>query len=85
MKTYSYFPGCSLKSMSTPYDISTRRVVELFDVKFEELEDWNCCGATSYMSVNELMSFAISARNLVIGGESGERFSYSLQCLLCSS
>ncbi|MFQ5788767.1 MAG: heterodisulfide reductase-related iron-sulfur binding cluster, partial [Thermodesulfobacteriota bacterium] len=46
MKSYSYFPGCSLKSTSTPYDISTRLVVERLDVKFEELEDWNCCGAT---------------------------------------
>ncbi len=71
MKTYSYFPGCSLKSMSTPYDISTRRVVERLDVKFEELEDWNCCGATSYMSVNELMSFAISARNLALAERVG--------------
>jgi heterodisulfide reductase subunit B len=71
MKSYSYFPGCSLKSMSTPYDISTRRVVERLDVKFEELEDWNCCGATSYMSVNELMSFAISARNLALAERVG--------------
>jgi len=28
------------------------------------LEDWNCCGATAYMSVNEVLSFALSARNL---------------------
>jgi heterodisulfide reductase subunit B2 len=72
VKTYSYFPGCSLKAMSTPYDISTRRVAELLDVKLEELEDWNCCGATSYMSVNELMSFAISARNLVLAERAGK-------------
>lgn len=72
MKSYSYFPGCSLKSTSTPYDISTRRVAELLDVKLEELEDWNCCGATSYMSVNELMSFAISARNLVLAERVGK-------------
>jgi heterodisulfide reductase subunit B len=29
-----------------------------------ELEDWNCCGATAYMSVNEALSFSLSARNL---------------------
>ncbi len=72
MKSYSYFPGCSLKSTSTPYDISTRRVVELLDVELEELEDWNCCGATGYMSVNELLSFAISARNLVLAERVGK-------------
>jgi heterodisulfide reductase subunit B len=72
MKSYSYFPGCSLKGMSSSYDISTRRVAELFDVELEELEDWNCCGATSYMSVNELMSFSISARNLVLAERVGK-------------
>lgn len=72
MKSYAYFPGCSLKSSATPYDISTRRVAELFELDLEELEDWNCCGATSYMSVNELMSFAISARNLVLAERTGK-------------
>lgn len=36
-----------------------------------ELEDWNCCGATVYMSVKETVSFAISARNLAIAEKSG--------------
>jgi heterodisulfide reductase subunit B len=47
-------------------------VVELLDVELEELEDWNCCGATGYMSVNELLSFAISARNLVLAERVGK-------------
>jgi heterodisulfide reductase subunit B len=46
-------------------------VAERLDVRLEELEDWNCCGATSYMSVNELLSFAISARNLVLAERAG--------------
>lgn len=71
MKSYSYFPGCSLKAMSNAYDTSTRRVAELFDIRLEELEDWNCCGATGYMSVNELLSFAISARNLALAEKAG--------------
>ena len=62
MNSYSYFPGCSLEGMTSSYDISTRRVAEVFDLDLVELEDWNCCGATSYMSMNELLSFSISAR-----------------------
>ncbi len=34
--------------------------------KAEELEDWNCCGATSYMCIDEGSAFLLSARNLSI-------------------
>jgi len=30
-----------------------------------EMRDWNCCGATSYMSIDESSAFLLSARNLV--------------------
>lgn len=71
MKSYSYFLGCSLQAMSSAYDVSARRVAEFFDIGLVELEDWNCCGATGYMSVNELLSFAISARNLALAEKTG--------------
>jgi heterodisulfide reductase subunit B len=38
----------------------------------EELRDWNCCGATAYMAVNEVKSFALSARNLALAEKQGE-------------
>jgi len=43
----------------------------LLDVKLEELDDWNCCGATSYMSVDETQAFELSARNLSLAGAKG--------------
>jgi heterodisulfide reductase subunit B2 len=36
------------------------------DHPLEELTDWNCCGATTFMSVRELYAFAVSARNLAL-------------------
>jgi len=39
------------------------RVLQL---KLEELPDWNCCGATSYMSIDERSAFLLSARNLAM-------------------
>jgi heterodisulfide reductase subunit B len=42
-------------------------------VGLKELEDWNCCGATMYMSVDEAISLAISARNLALAERSGCR------------
>ncbi|MBN1918743.1 MAG: CoB--CoM heterodisulfide reductase iron-sulfur subunit B family protein [Verrucomicrobia bacterium] len=63
---YTYYPGCSVGATSRWYDISLRAVAKALDVELAELEDWNCCGATAYMSVRELMSFCISARNLAL-------------------
>jgi len=63
---YTYYPGCSITHTSKPYDISTRAVFARLGIGLHELEDWNCCGATVYMSVKETVSFAISARNLAL-------------------
>jgi heterodisulfide reductase subunit B len=63
---YTYYPGCSLEVSNKAYDISARNVAKALGADLVELEDWNCCGATNYMSVRELRSFAISARNLAL-------------------
>ena len=68
---YVYYPGCSLQSTAQAYDASTRVVCRLFDIELIELEDWNCCGATAYMSIKEILSFAMSARNLALAEELG--------------
>lgn len=63
---YTYYPGCSVKSTAPMYEESTLESIKPLGIKFHELNDWNCCGATAYMSIKELTSFAISARNLAI-------------------
>jgi heterodisulfide reductase subunit B len=68
---YSYFPGCSGEATAKAYDMSTRAVCQKLGIELEELDDWNCCGATSYFSIRELLGFAISARNLAIAEQAG--------------
>ncbi len=68
---YAYYPGCSLKATGRAYDESTKAVAGKMGVELEELEDWNCCGATTYMSVRELLSMSISARNLSLAQRKG--------------
>jgi heterodisulfide reductase subunit B len=70
---YLYYPGCSLESAAKPYDESLRAVFRALGIKLTELDDWNCCGATMYMSVNETVSLAISARNLALAEKNGFR------------
>jgi heterodisulfide reductase subunit B len=68
---YTYYPGCSLESTSKAYDESLRTVFRLLGHELEELEDWNCCGSTAYMSVAETMALAVCARNLALAERRG--------------
>jgi heterodisulfide reductase subunit B2 len=63
---YAYYPGCSLKGTGRAYEESLLAVLQTLGVEIEELPDWNCCGATSYMSVDELSSYALAGRNLAL-------------------
>lgn len=68
---YAYYPGCSLEKTQKGYDQSVREVFKNLGVELVEIEDWNCCGATIYMSVKETVSLAVSARNLAIAERMG--------------
>jgi heterodisulfide reductase subunit B len=66
MKKYAYFPGCSLEKMALSYHLSALETTRKLGVEFKELEDWNCCGATAYFHVDELLAYTLSARNLAM-------------------
>ena len=68
---YAYYPGCSLKGTGRAYEESLLAVFHALGVELEELEDWNCCGATTYMSYDELQSYALAARNLSLAKQTG--------------
>jgi heterodisulfide reductase subunit B len=40
--------------------------MQALQVQLDELDDWNCCGATEYFSQNELVAASVIARNLAI-------------------
>ena len=69
---YTYYPGCSLHATGIGYDKSMRIVFERLGVGLNELDDWNCCGATAYMSVKKTVADAVSARNLAMAAEIGD-------------
>jgi heterodisulfide reductase subunit B2 len=71
--SYGYFPGCSLRATGRAYEESLLALFQLLHLDLEELEDWNCCGATSYMSIDEHSAFLLSARNLAMARERGKK------------
>ena len=66
MSEYRYYPGCSQQVTAQAYDISAKKVCDVLDIGIHELEDWNCCGATEYFTVNRLAAYSLVARNLSI-------------------
>ncbi len=68
---YAYYPGCSLRGTGRAYEESLLAVFRALEVEVEELDDWNCCGATTYMSFDELQSYALAARNLSLATKGG--------------
>lgn len=70
--SFAYYPGCSTRSANRAYDLSTRNVARTLGIGLEELDDWNCCGATAYMAINEKRSFVLSARNLALAEKMGK-------------
>lgn len=71
MKRYAYFPGCSAETVSASYHLSTVETGAKLGIEFQEIEDWNCCGATAASKTNEFLSIALPARNLGIADATG--------------
>lgn len=66
MNKYLLYPGCSLESSAKAYMESLNAVLEPLDLHFEEIEDWNCCGATEYLGINLIPAYSLIARNLAL-------------------
>lgn len=71
MKTYAYYPGCSLETMARSYHCSAVETARVLGLELQEIQDWNCCGATAYFHIDELLAYTLCARNLAIAERTG--------------
>jgi heterodisulfide reductase subunit B len=53
------------------YEASLRGVFGLLGVELHEIEDWNCCGATSAHTMDPAVATGLSARNLGLAEKTG--------------
>ena len=67
----AYYPGCSLHASSKLYDIQAKSVLGKIGIELSEIEDWNCCGATSASKTDDFLALALAARNLGIADATG--------------
>ncbi|MBT4002275.1 MAG: disulfide reductase, partial [Chloroflexi bacterium] len=80
---YNYYPGCSLERNAHSYHDSAMAVGTKLGIEFVEVEDWNCCGATEYMSIDKISAFTLSGRNLALAYEQKENGDLVAPCSLC--
>jgi heterodisulfide reductase subunit B2 len=70
-RSYPYYPGCSLQHRTHAYEVSTQAIANALGFELVEMDDWNCCGATEYFSVNRLPAYSLVARNLARAADAG--------------
>ena len=80
---YGYYPGCSLGCTARPYGTSTEAIVGLLGIELEEVEDWNCCGATEYFSLNKAAAYALVGRNLALASSQDNIEQLTTPCNAC--
>jgi heterodisulfide reductase subunit B len=78
---YCYYPGCSLEATAKEYNQSVQAAARLLGVELVELEDWNCCGASSGHCTNPELSLALPARNLALAEKEGHDL--AVACAAC--
>ncbi|MCI9443623.1 MAG: CoB--CoM heterodisulfide reductase iron-sulfur subunit B family protein [Oscillospiraceae bacterium] len=67
--TYSYFPGCTLKTKGKDLDIWGRRSMEALGIELRELPQWQCCGAVYPQAKDEIATKLSAVRALASAGE----------------
>lgn len=68
---YAYYPGCTIGTTAVEFGLSTDAVCEALGLELVELEDWNCCGASSAHSLDHELALRLPARNVALAQKGG--------------
>ena len=61
---YAYYPGCTLSTQAEAYDRSGRAVASALGIGMQELADWQCCGATFPLALDDSLALVAPTRVL---------------------
>ncbi|MBR5500820.1 MAG: disulfide reductase, partial [Clostridia bacterium] len=70
--TYSYYPGCTLKTKAKDLDHYGRLCAEALGITLEEIEEWQCCGAVYPLAQDEIATRLSSVRTLMAARDKGQ-------------
>jgi len=69
MTKYLLYPGCSMETSAKAYNDSLIAVAKPIGLELEEIEDWNCCGATEYLGISLTPAYSLISRNLALAAK----------------
>lgn len=69
MNDYIFYPGCSMEGSARAYYDSLKAISDELGMSLHEIDDWNCCGATEYVSLNLIPAYSLIARNLALAAK----------------
>ena len=83
MKSYVFYPGCSMDASAQEYKGAMLAVFKALGAEVEEVEDWTCCGASVAPVMSDLLSMALPARNLALAEKMGAGRTMVVGCSAC--
>lgn len=85
MKSYAYYPGCSMDSTAVTYKKSFEYIAQKIGLELKEIPDWSCCGSTAAHTKNEKTALALAARNIALAEEALPGLDIVTPCASCFS
>jgi heterodisulfide reductase subunit B len=67
---YCFYPGCAFAT-SAGYKESFEAVIKELNLDFEEIEDWNCCGATVSKGIDNFKAMVLTGRIFALANKQG--------------
>jgi heterodisulfide reductase subunit B2 len=80
---YGLYPGCSLEKNASAYLDSCKAVAGPLGIELQEVDDWNCCGASEYIALDLLPAYALIARNLARAAAQAPGQALMAPCSMC--
>ncbi|MBN1979161.1 MAG: CoB--CoM heterodisulfide reductase iron-sulfur subunit B family protein [Anaerolineae bacterium] len=76
-----YFPGCTLSTKAVGFDVAGRAAAEALGFELVELSQWNCCGATFPLAVDNELALVGPTRILLQAQRESTRL--ATLCSIC--
>lgn len=80
MKKVVFYPGCVMQTEQYAYELSIREVLPQLDIELVDIQGFSCCG-TPLKSVNQMLTLALSARNIALAEKRG--YDIFAPCSIC--
>jgi heterodisulfide reductase subunit B len=78
----AYYPGCSLHSTATEFNVSSKAVCEALGMKLIEPKGWICCGSSAAHRCDPLSASQLPMENLALIEQSGFN-EVTMPCAAC--